>query len=68
MNNAIYLEAERLRKKYNTRDPFELLEAANVVVDFTREFPKNGLKYHSNIGGVCQAHADRNSIRLLHCN
>ena len=44
MNNAIYLEAERLRKKYNTRDPFELLEAANVVVDFTREFPKNGLK------------------------
>ncbi len=44
MNNAIYLEAEWLRKKHNTRDPFELLEAANVVVDFTREFPKNGLK------------------------
>ena len=44
MNNAIYLEAERLRKKHNTRDPFELLEAANVVVDFTRKFPKNGLK------------------------
>ena len=43
MNNAIYLEAERLRKKHNTRDPFELLEAANVVVDFTRKFPKNGL-------------------------
>ena len=44
MNDAIFLEAERLRKKYNTCDPFELLDAANVVVDFTREFPKNGLK------------------------
>ena len=44
MSNTIYLEAERLRKKYNTRDPFEFLEAINVRVDFTHEFPKNGLK------------------------
>lgn len=44
MSDMIFLQAERLRKKYHTRDPFELLKANNVVVDFTREFGKDGLK------------------------
>lgn len=44
MNDSIFLEAEHLRKKYNTRDPFELLDAMGVVVEFTRAFPRNGLK------------------------
>lgn len=44
MNDAIYLEAERLRTRYNTRDPFELLDSMGAVVEFTRAFPRNGLK------------------------
>ena len=28
----IYEDAERLAKRYGTRDPFELLDAMNVVV------------------------------------
>lgn len=44
MNDAIFRETERLRQRYRTSDPFELLDAMNVVVDFTREFPRDGLK------------------------
>lgn len=44
MNLDIYEDAERLAKRYETRDPFELLDAMNVVVKFTDKFPKDGLK------------------------
>ena len=44
MNLDIYEDAERLAKRYGTRDPFELLDAMNVVVKFTDKFPKDGLK------------------------
>lgn len=44
MNDTIFRETERLRRKYCTRDPFELLDAMNVVVRFTNEFPRTGLK------------------------
>ena len=40
MNLDIYEDAERLAKRYGTRDPFELLDAMNVVVKFTDKFPK----------------------------
>ena len=45
MNKAIiYREAERLQRKYRTRNPFELLDAMNVEVGYSLEYPKNGLK------------------------
>lgn len=44
MLDSIYDEAIRLQKKFQTRDPFELLDSLNVVVDFTTSFPRDGLK------------------------
>lgn len=44
MNDTIFRETERLHHQYKTRDPFELLDAMNVVVDFTDKFPRDGLK------------------------
>lgn len=49
MLNTIFAEATRYRKKYNTRDPFELLNALNVNTDFTRAYPKDGLKGYCTI-------------------
>lgn len=44
MKERIFLEAQRLRRKWDTRDPFELLDMLNVVVERTRAFPRDGLK------------------------
>ena len=44
MNDTIFRETERLHHQYKTRDPFELLDAMNVVVNFTDKFPRDGLK------------------------
>ncbi|MGN1410448.1 MAG: ImmA/IrrE family metallo-endopeptidase [Eubacteriales bacterium] len=44
MNLSIYEDAERLAVRHKTRDPFELLDSMNVVVDFTDGFAKDGLK------------------------
>ena len=36
MKERIFLEAQRLSRKWDTRDPFELLDMLNVVVERTR--------------------------------
>ena len=44
MVGSIYDEATRLRRKFDTRDPFELLCELNVDTAFTRAYPVTGLK------------------------
>ena len=44
MNDRIFLETERLTRRYGTRDPFELLDSLNVVVKFSTAFSRDGLK------------------------
>lgn len=44
LHNRIFLETEPLARKYGTRDPFELLDSLNVVVEFSMAFPCEGLK------------------------
>lgn len=44
MNDHIFTQAERLRKKYRTRDPYEALEEMNVVVMYSNAFARDGLK------------------------
>ena len=44
MNDTIYAQAEKLQKKYHSRDPFELLDAMNVIVMFSDSYPRDGLK------------------------
>lgn len=42
--NWIYDDVQRLRKKYGTNDPFELLDAIHAQVVFSDAYPKDGLK------------------------
>ena len=44
MNDHIFVQAERLRKKYRTRDPYEALEEMNVVIMYSNAFARDGLK------------------------
>ena len=44
MNCYVFSQAERLQRKYQTRDPFELLDALRVVVSMTNTFRRDGLK------------------------
>ena len=44
MNDHIFAQAEKLQKKYSSRDPFELLEALNVIVMFSDSYARDGLK------------------------
>lgn len=44
MNMSIYADAERFAAQYGTHDPFELLDAMNVVVTFSDRFASDGLK------------------------
>lgn len=41
---SIYADAERFAAQYGTHDPFELLDAMNVVVTFSDRFASDGLK------------------------
>jgi len=44
-----YREAEYLVQKYNTRDPYELLDAINAVTRFAYDFDEDGLKGFATI-------------------
>ena len=44
MNDHIFAQADKLQKKYGSRDPFELLEAMNVIVMFSDSYSRDGLK------------------------
>ena len=44
MSENIYNEAERLYKKYGTRNPYALLDNINAVVNISYEFKSDGLK------------------------
>ena len=55
MNLGIYEDAERLALRYDTRDPFELLDAMHVVLEFSDSFEKTGLKgfcSRNNVGAI----------------
>ena len=45
----IYLEAERLSKKFNTKNPFELLDAIGAVTILSDKYEKGGLKGFATI-------------------
>ena len=49
MTRFIYLEVERILKKYGTRNPYELLEAIGAVTKFSNEYEQDGLKGYSTI-------------------
>ena len=42
--DRIYLEAERIVKKYGTRNPYELLDCIGAIVRFSHEFGPDGMK------------------------
>ena len=44
MNDHIFAQVQRLQKKYRTSDPFELMDAMNVVTMFSDSYSRNGLK------------------------
>lgn len=44
MTSRIYTVANRLRRKYHTSDPFELLDALHVVVKYSDKYGPTGLK------------------------
>ena len=53
MTNFIYSEAERVLKKYKTRDPFELLGAIGAITRISGEYPRDGLKGYCTILNRC---------------
>ena len=44
MSDYIYLQAQRLLKRYHTDDPFALLRAMGVVLRFSDAYPRDGLR------------------------
>ena len=68
MNDHIFAQAEKLQKKYRTRDPFELLEAMNVIVMFSDSYSRDGLKGFCTIQHKTKYVVinGRNSVWLLH--
>jgi Zn-dependent peptidase ImmA (M78 family) len=49
----IHCEAERILKKYGTRNPYELLEAIGAVTRISDAYPKGGLKGYCIILNRC---------------
>jgi Zn-dependent peptidase ImmA (M78 family) len=49
MTGFIYSEVERILKKYQTRDPYELLDAIGAVTVFSHAYGRSGLKGYSTI-------------------
>jgi len=49
MMGFIYSEVERIIKKYQTRDPYEFLDAIGAVTAFSDQYGRNGLKGYSTI-------------------
>lgn len=49
MTGYIHNETKRIITKYQTRDPFELLDRMGVNVVFTQEYGSNGLKGYSTM-------------------
>ena len=45
----IYSEVERILKKYETRDPYKLLDEIGAVTIFSYEYSRDGLKGYSTI-------------------
>ena len=43
-NEFISSEARRIRKKYHSSDPFEILKAMHVVIVYSDSYPRDGLK------------------------
>ena len=66
----IYLLAEELAQRYNTRDPYELLDCIGAVVRFSHQFGPNGMKGFATIKrrvkyAVINAHLDENEQRTV---
>ena len=63
-------KAERIYKKYKTREPYELLDAIGAVVKFSDEYEREGLKGYSAIlnkvmFAVINAKLHRNDRRIV---
>ena len=51
--NFIYAEAERIIRRYGTRDPYALLDAIGAVTRISAEYPTDGLKGYCTILNRC---------------
>lgn len=49
ITDNIYLAAEKAARKFHTRDPFVLLDDLNVVIVFSDEYSRNGLKGYCTV-------------------
>jgi len=59
--NYIYSEVQRILEKYNTRNPFELLDAIGAITKYTYEYTPNELK------GYCMI-LNRNKYAVINGN
>ncbi len=44
MTQYVYSQIEKYVRKYQTRDPYEILDALHVVTRFSNNYPRDGLK------------------------
>ena len=49
MIDRIFEQAQRLRKRYKTSDPYELLDAMGVIVVKSNAYPRDGLRGYCTI-------------------
>ncbi len=49
MNEMIFDQAQRCRKRFHTSDPFELLESMGVVLVYSLKYPHNGLRGYCTV-------------------
>ena len=69
-NEFISSEARRIRKKYHSSDPFEILKAMHVVIAYSDSYPRDGLKgfctvFNRTIYVVINAKLSREEKRVV---
>ena len=69
-NEFISSEAHRIRKKYHSSDPFEILKAMHVVIVYSDSYPRDGLKgfctvFNRTIYVVINAKLSREEKRVV---
>lgn len=69
-NEFISSEARRIRKKYHSSDPFEILKAMHVVIVYSDSYPRDGLKgfctvFNRTIYVVINAKLSREEKRVV---
>ena len=69
-NEFISSETRRIRKKYHSADPFEILKAMHVVIVYSNSYPRDGLKgfctvFNRTIYVVINAKLSREEKRVV---